>query len=137
MNINIWNSLTIFLVTIRLVNPEGTVYLAQDNSAIHRSQAVQDWLASHPDIEILQWLAKSPDLNPIENLWTQMIFNWDPTELHNQTNVRDLVYSTWESLRGSEMCWNMVEAMRVSEADTISTIGPCPYVMPIGPAVYE
>lgn len=103
----------VFLPTVRSAYPDGTIYLAQDNSAIHRSQVVQEWLASHPDIEIIQWPAKSPDLNPIENLWGQMILNWDPIEVRNNTNLRNLVHSTWESLRGSEMCWNMVADMRL------------------------
>lgn len=62
------------LPTVRTCYPEGTIYLAQDNSSVHCGH-VREWLATQSDIELIDWPAKSPDLNLIENLWGQMILN--------------------------------------------------------------
>lgn len=101
----------VFLPTVRTAYPEGRIYLAQDNSSIHSSRLVQEWLAGQPDVELIRWPAKSPDLNPIENVWGQMVLNWDPSDVRNKENLSGVVFQTWELLRGSDMCWNMVANM--------------------------
>ncbi|KAI8431536.1 hypothetical protein MSG28_016034 [Choristoneura fumiferana] len=67
----------VMLPSVRVAYPEGQIYLVHDNSSVHKSKIVKDWLNSQKDITVFEWPAKSPDLNPIENLWGQMVLNWD------------------------------------------------------------
>lgn len=57
----------VLLPTVRamfLPHPEK-IRLVQDNSPIHKSRVVQQWLTEHAeDIEVLYWPPRSPDLNP-------------------------------------------------------------------------
>ncbi|KMQ86550.1 transposable element tc3 transposase [Lasius niger] len=54
------------------------VNFVQDNSGVHRARIAQDWLARQPNFRTLNYPAKSPDLNVIENLWAEMVREWNP-----------------------------------------------------------
>ena len=49
--------------------------MIQENSPIHKSKIVQDWIKSRNDIIVLHWHPLSPDLNPIENVQKLTISN--------------------------------------------------------------
>lgn len=102
----------VMVPTVRLHYPEAPIYLCQDNCRVHTSRVVEQWLASQNDVIRIPWPAKSPDLNPIENLWGLMVLDWDATEIRNNVNLRREANLTWERLRGSDTCWNMVTGMR-------------------------
>lgn len=102
----------VMLPTVRVAYPDGQIYLIQDNCSVHKAGIVTQWLNSQKDITTITWPAKSPDLNLIENLWGQMVLNWDPSNIRSSQNLRNLVETTWESLRGGVLCASMVEGMR-------------------------
>lgn len=101
----------VMLPSVRVAYPEGRIYLVQDNSAVHRCGLVQEWLSSQEDITVFNWPSKSPDLNPIENLWGQMVLNWDTSEVKSKQKLDEEVNRSWELLRNSSLCSNMVMSM--------------------------
>ena len=113
----------VMLPSVRVAYPVGQIYLVQDNCSIHRSRIVQDWLSTQSDIIVFDWPAKSPDLNPIENLWGQMVWNWDSSEIKTKRNLNDEVNRTWELMRGREMCFEMVSGMKKRLEEVIESDG--------------
>ncbi|KAI8436319.1 hypothetical protein MSG28_004358 [Choristoneura fumiferana] len=113
----------VMLPSVRVAYPEGQIYLVHDNSSVHKSKIVKDWLNSQKDITVFEWPAKSPDLNPIENLWGQMVLNWDSSEIRSKKNLDNEVNKTWELLRNSDTCFNMVSSMKTRLQEVIDSEG--------------
>lgn len=113
----------LMLPTVRIHYPDEHIYFVQDNCAVHRAHIVQNWRRDQVNITVIDWPAKSPDLNPIENLWGHMVLNWDSSQARSKQNLDDLVTSTWESLRGSNICLNMVKSMRRRLQEVIENEG--------------
>lgn len=101
----------VMLPTVRVAYPHEHIYFVQDNSAVHRARIVQNWFQNQVNMTVIDWPAKSPDLNPIENLWGHMVLNWDSSNIKSKANLDNVVMSTWESLRGTNICANMVQSM--------------------------
>lgn len=40
-----------------------------DNYSIHKSRAVQEWLARHPRVKLYFLPCYKPQLNPVEKIW--------------------------------------------------------------------
>jgi len=62
----------IMVPSVRILYPEGIIHLQQDQSSIHDSRVVQEWLSRQADIEILDWPPRAPDINPIKNMWSEV-----------------------------------------------------------------
>lgn len=102
----------VMLPSVRIAYPEGQIYFIQDNCAVHRAQSVTQWLNILDDVTVIRWPSKSPDLNLIENIWGQMVLNWDSSEVRNAQNLDMEVQRSWELMRNSDMCSTMVSGMR-------------------------
>ena len=75
------------------------IFLVEDNSPIHRSKIVRNWINNRKDIIRIDWPANSPDLNIIENIWKLVVKDWDITKTRNKENLKEHVIKSWESLR--------------------------------------
>jgi len=61
----------VMLPSVRMLYPDGIIHFQQDQSSIHDSHVVQEWLSLQADVELTDWLPRVPDMNPIENTWSE------------------------------------------------------------------
>lgn len=106
------------LPSVRILYPEEEmpeIVMVQDNCSIHKARIVREWFEDHPEVVPLDWPAKSADLNPIENLWGQMVKNWDQPlqgfRIRTIPELRNNVFAVWEMMRNRDYCQNMVDSM--------------------------
>ena len=104
----------ILLPSVRSLNPHEQIYLLHDNSPVHKSKLVQNWLKSRNDITVINWPSLSPDLNPIENIWARIVLKW---QIGNCIKTKDAlvkhVKNIWEEMRGCpDICENLALSMK-------------------------
>lgn len=81
-------------------NDEGAPRIfMQDNSPVHTSARVMA-LFSRQNFHLMDWPPFSPDLNPIENVWSHMIYDWPTIHPRNQQNLDIVVQERWNALEG-------------------------------------
>ncbi|VEN56445.1 unnamed protein product [Callosobruchus maculatus] len=102
-----------FIPSYRIIYPEGPVNFVQDNSAVHRAHIVRNYFAQN-SYNVIAWPAKSPDLNLIGNLWRIMVNKWETGEQlpNSRNNLNRHCRGIWESLRGTDVCRNLVGSMQ-------------------------
>lgn len=103
----------VLLPTVRAMaipHPE-TITLVHDNSSIHKSRAVTEWLEQHPEILVIDWPSKGCDLNPIEHLWAAMCQEWSVGDQRNAAAVESTAMEVWESLRRGQLCSKLVDSL--------------------------
>lgn len=115
-----------FLPTAQVVYPGEHITFIQDNSSIHNSHIVQNWINDQQRRGVLTLIKlppKSPDLNPIENLWGKMVQQWDTSQARTRENLKRHVYNIWDSFRGKNVCENLVGSMRQRLQDVLNAEG--------------
>lgn len=94
------------------IPPHMPITLVQDNSSIHKSKMVREWLDLHPDIIVIDWPPKGCDLNPIEHVWAAMSKDWMVGEPRNAAAVEETARRVWETFRWRpDFCQNLVASM--------------------------
>ena len=83
------------VTSVWILYPDGVIHLQQDQSSIHDSRVVQEWLSRQADIELLEWPPQVPDMNPIQNMCSE---------------VKRTMQETWPVLppRNSNKLWALV-----------------------------
>lgn len=107
--------------SVRIIYPREEVPLInyfQDNAPIHRARVVQSWFDENQDIINMPWPSRSPDLNPIENLWAKMVNIWENENERTRDALQHHCIRVWDSLRGTQICQNLVLSMR-SRCDAV------------------
>lgn len=82
---------------VRGVWGDRTWNLLQDNSPIHTSNLVKDWLVTK-NIRCFPFPSYSPDLNPMENLWAWLKRQLDHAFYTNLTELREEVLKAWNNI---------------------------------------
>lgn len=103
------------LPTVRNVYAEEelpVITFVQDNCPIHRSRSVREWFGQHNNIRVIPWPSRSPDLNPIENLWGIIVQRWDHQNERTPNALEEHCSKIWDSIRGSNLCQNLIDSMR-------------------------
>lgn len=76
------------------------VIYMHDNSRIHKSHLITDYLQTVGFSSILNWPANSPDLNPIERVWAKVTRDWPNVQgQRTRRALDDLVMTRWDELR--------------------------------------
>lgn len=71
--------------------------LLQDNSPIHRSDVVEDWLVAK-GIRTFDYPSYSPDLNPIENVWAWLKRQLDQDFHTDLADLRKSIMDHWNNM---------------------------------------
>jgi hypothetical protein len=74
----------IMVPSVREMYRDGVINFQQDQSPVHNSQFLQEWLEDQNEVEFLDWPTCGADLNPIKNVCVLsprvMAKNWpDPS----------------------------------------------------------
>lgn len=103
------------LPSVRAIYPTENmlvIRLVQDNSAVHTSRETQTWFRNHPEIQLVNWPARSPDLNLIENVWAQIVQQWEPRRERTIATLVNHAKEIWEKLRfGPDFLANLIDSI--------------------------
>jgi transposase len=81
----------------RRVWGSGSWNLLQDNSPIHTSEAVTEWLDSK-NVRRFKFPSYSPDLNPMENVWALLKRELDHDFHANLVELHDAILDCWNNI---------------------------------------
>lgn len=87
-----------------------------DNSPVHTAGVVMEYL-SNQEFDTMAWCPMSPDLNPIENVWSYVIYDWPQMQTRSPRALDLLVQERWAALRQKP---SMIYIRNVSNKDMTS-----------------
>ena len=97
----------IMMPSVRMLYPDRIIILQQDQSSIHDSPVVQEWLPWQADVELLDWPPQAPDMNPIKNMWggvrRTMQETWPVLPPRNNVELWAIVSDTWDEVVSSTL----------------------------------
>jgi hypothetical protein len=103
------------------------IWMVQDNSSVHTSRLVREWLEKNPTYRLILWPSKSPDLNPIDNMWGTSTGEWENIEeginIRTQAGLDRHLRNIWERERGRNTCQNLVNSMPNRSREVIDNDG--------------
>ncbi|KAK4327483.1 hypothetical protein Pmani_002039 [Petrolisthes manimaculis] len=100
------------------------IKFVHDNSSIHRSKVVQQWLSEHPELEVFDWPTKGCHINTIGNLWAIMCREWDVGDDRTEAGIERKAREVWESVRRRpNVCSNLVKSIPSRLEEVISAFG--------------
>ena len=71
------------------------VRFIQDRSPIHTAHVVTRWFRENPQIKLLPWPSKGADINPIEDVWGDIVKDFDCRNVRNSDEVFDHASHHW------------------------------------------
>ena len=91
----------VLMASVNTLFGEGPIFLVQDNSSVHKSRVVRDWLEHHAAVHVLFWPSRSPDVNPIKHVWGYIAKEWDHRNERTPKAIEQHALEVWERLRRS------------------------------------
>ena len=76
-----------FLPRVQEHYGQQPVRFIQDRSFIHTARVVTQWFREHPQIQLLPWPSKGADINRIENVWGDIVKDFDCRHAQNSDDV--------------------------------------------------
>lgn len=101
---------------------EDPIRFVQDLSPIHTSNVVKEWFEEHPEFELLPWPPKGADLNPIENVWSEMVWAIDAQNVTNNDQLWEKVSSEWSSLSERNQYWQVLSSSMPSRLRMVQEV---------------
>lgn len=102
----------VFLPSVSIIYPNG-FKMVHDNSPIHTSRVVREWIGRQQNVQLLPHPPRSPDLNPIENLWgvaQRQIENLYQAPPRDRNELWTRVENAWEDI-SVQFCQNSIQSM--------------------------
>jgi hypothetical protein len=89
-----------------MLYPDVIIHFQQDQSSIHNSRVLQEWLSLQAEVELNDWPQRAPDMNHIENMWSEvnrtMHESWPVLPSRNSDELWTLLTHAWDELVSSQ-----------------------------------
>lgn len=98
---------------------EQPVRFIQDRSPIHTARIVTQWFRDHPQIELLPWPSKGADINPIENVWGDIVKDFNIRNARNSDEVFDHAFHHWLGYNDRPQYWQKLSDSMVRRLNLV------------------
>ena len=99
------------LLPIYKIEENENIWFQQDNAPIHKSNYTMEALQNLP-FDLLNWPPYSPDLNPIENIWSILVYKiYTKKKFYRNTDeLKESILEAWEEI-DLQTLQNLVDSM--------------------------